>query len=66
MLTENDKNDKAFAEKLFFQWVINNKNCKNPKDVKNDAKRVCDLYLKNQFISSKGKNSINSYLRNIR
>ena len=66
MLTENDKNDKALAEKYFLNLVINDKNCKNPKDAKNDAKRVCDLYLKNQFISAKTKKSISSYLSRIK
>ena len=49
MLTENDKNDKALAEKYFLNLVINDKNCKNPKDAKNDAKRVCDIFKKSIY-----------------
>ena len=66
MLTENEKGDKNLAERMLFDWVINNKECRNPRDAKNDAKRVCNLYLKNNFISQRGKRDINSYLNRIK
>ena len=64
--TDNNKEDKIFAEKNFLWWVIRNKKCRNPKDIKYYAIKVCYLYLRSKYISSKAKKQISSYLNRIK
>ena len=66
LFTENNKSDKNLAEQNFLRWFLRNKNCRNKKDIMNDALRVSNLYLNNQFISSKTKNEISLYLNKIK
>ena len=62
LFTENNKNDKTIAENKFLGWFLRNKECTNKKDIMNDSIRVCNLYLNNQYISTKTKNEISKYL----
>ena len=64
--TEDNKIDKKLAENNFLGWVIRNKKCQNPKDIKNYAINACNLYLNNKYISNNGKKLITSYLNKIK
>ena len=60
-LGEND-DDKIIAENWLSALLLNHDKCRNNTDVKNDAIRVCNLFLNNEYISSKTKNEIYLYL----
>ena len=66
LFTENNKSDKNIAEQNFLVSFFRNKNCRNKKDIINDTLRVSNLYLNNQYISSKTKNEISLYLNKIK
>ena len=62
LFTENNKSDKYIAEINFLNWFIRMKKCNNQKNIMNDTIRVCNLYLKNLYISSEAKKEIYLYL----
>ena len=53
---------KFIAEKNFLYWFIREKKCKNNTEIKNDAIRVCNLYLSDKYIPLKTKKEISLYL----
>ena len=57
-----DNNDKFIAEKCFLWWFIREEKCKNNSYIKNDAIKICNLYLSNKYISSNAKKEISLYL----
>ena len=58
--------DKFIAEKYLFKFFLNQKKCRNNKIVKNDAIRICNLFLKNKYVSSNTKKKIYLYLNNFK
>ena len=62
MLKFTEHNDKFIAENYFLSLFIRNKKCKNHTNIMNDASRVCNLYLNNEYISSNAKKEISLYL----
>ena len=46
-------------------WFFNQQNCINNKDIMNDAIRVFNLFLNNEYITSDTKNHICLYLYQI-
>ena len=61
LLGEND-DDKIIAENWLSALFLNNDKCRNNTDIKNSSIRVCNLFLNNEYISSKTKNEIYLYL----
>ena len=61
--TENS--DKFIAERCLYMWFFNQQNCINNKDIMNDAIRVFNLFLNNEYITSDTKNHICLYLYQI-
>ena len=62
LLKFTEHNDKFIAENYFLSLFIRNKKCKNHTNIMNDASRVCNLYLNNEYISSNAKKEISLYL----
>ena len=65
LYTNNDKNDKRYTMN-FIEWFLKNEKCKNQSDIFNDTLRVSNLFLNNEYINSKIKREISSYLDQIR
>ena len=65
LYTDNDKNDKRYTMN-FIEWFLKNEKCKNQSDIFNDTLRVSNLFLNNEYINSKIKREISSYLEQIR
>ena len=61
LFSENDE-DKIYAENSLFGWFLNQEKCRNNKDLKDDAIRICNLFLNNELISPIIKKEINLYL----
>ena len=66
LLQFTEDSDKFIAEYYFLYFFIRNKKCTNQKDVASDAIRICNLYLNNEYISSKTKKEISLYLKQIK
>ena len=64
LYTDNDKNDKRYTMN-FIEWFLKNEKCKNQSDIFNDTLRVSNLFLNNEYINSKIKREISSYLEQI-
>ena len=62
LFTENNNKDKKIAENAFLDWFIRDSKCKNKSNIRNDTIRISKLFLNNQYISTKAKNEIYSYL----
>jgi len=56
------ESDKFIAEKCLFMWFLNVKKCRNNTDIKDEAIRICNLFLNNEYISSNTKKKIYFYL----
>jgi len=65
LLKFTDRRDKFIAEKNFLYWFIREKKCKNKTEIKNDAIRICNLYLTDKYIPLKTKKEISLYLNQI-
>ena len=57
LFTENNY-DKYIADRCFQMWFLEKDECKKEKDTLNYAKKLCNLYLNNQYISSDTKKKI--------
>jgi len=62
LLKFTENSDKYIAEKYFLFFFINQKKCRNNKDIKDVALKICNLYLHNEYISSKAKKEISLFL----
>ena len=62
LLKFTENNDKIIAENHFLYWFIRQDKCKNQTDIMNDTIRICNLYLKNEYISKSAKKEISLYL----
>ena len=62
--TENA--EKFIAEKSFLFWFIRPKKCKNQMDIMNYTITICNLFLKNEYVSSDTKKEILLYLNKTR
>ena len=62
MFSQNNEEDKFVAEYYFLKYFIREEECKNKKDIINNAIRICILYLDNKFISNNAKREISLYL----
>jgi len=61
--TENS--DKFIAERCLYMWFLNLENCRNNADIMNDAIRVCNLFLNNEYVTSNTKKDICLYLNQL-
>ena len=61
LFTENNY-DKYIADRCFQMWFLEKDECKKEKDTLNYAKKLCNLYLNNQYISSDTKKKILIFL----
>ena len=62
LFSENNLDDKKFAEISFLTWFLRSEKCNKKINIKNDIIRVCNLYLNNEYISSDTKKEILFYL----
>ena len=58
--TENS--DKFIAERCLYMWFFNQQNCRNNTNIINDAIRVLNLFLNNEYVTSDTKKDIYLYL----
>lgn len=64
LYTKNTYDDKEIASYELESWFLNHK-CRNNTVVRNLAKKVCLLYLKNKYILKTIKDKINSFIKEI-
>lgn len=58
--------EKYIAEYYFLTLIIRHKKCKNQTDIFKDVIRVCNLYIKNEYVSLNTKREISIYLNKIK
>ena len=54
--------DKFIAERVLYMWFFHQPKCRGDQVVMNDALRVLNLFLNDEYVSSESKKEINSYI----
>ena len=65
LFTENNAEDKKIASHYLIHLFLNQDKCKKEPGLIKEATKICQLFLKNEFIEMKVKNMTNEYLNEI-
>ena len=63
--TNNTIFDKKIASFELDEWFLKSNDCRNNSFVREDAIKVCNLFLQNEYIESQIKNKIKDFLKEV-